>query len=133
MSKKYTIIIIVILFISSIALMGRNNKDRYYPEMSYEILYYEEVPEFIKDRIKENIEPYSSRFILGDGESYIVIIPPENKSVEVLTVEKNENVVNGIIYKYRYVDKVSNNILDNIKIIKVSNFNGSFTGALVNN
>ncbi|KPU27829.1 hypothetical protein TR13x_00230 [Caloranaerobacter sp. TR13] len=133
MAKKYTVIIIIILFISSIVLMGRNNKDKYYPEMSYEILSCEKVPEFIKDRIDENIEPNSSRFILGDGESYIVLIPPENKSVEVLTVEKNENVVNGIVYRYRYVDKVSDNILDNIKIIKVSNFNGSFTGKRVDN
>ena len=133
MSKKYIVVTIVILVIFSLVLINRNNKDRYYKEMSYEILNYEEAPDIIKSKIDERLTPNSNRVIHGSGESFIVLSPASDKSVEVLSVGKDENVVNGVIYKYKYVDKVSDNILDNIKIIKVINFNGTFTGSFISN
>ncbi|WP_432664512.1 hypothetical protein R9X47_28785 [Wukongibacter baidiensis] len=134
MQKKYLTILVFIIGLLAIVFTTRGDNDKYFPEVSYEILSYKEVPQSIKDTIDDRIQPNSNSIIsiLGSGESYIILTPPVNKSVEILSVEKNKNVVNDVIYRYKHVDKVSDNILDNIMIIKVSNFNGSFTSSRIN-
>ena len=134
MTKRYIGIVIAVIVLVSIWFMIKESQDRYFPEMSYDILNYEEVPEFVKDEINNELLPRKSNATIeiGDG-SYIVLIPPENESVEILSVEKNINSFNGVIYRYRYTDKVSDNVMDNIKIIKVSNFDGSITGSFTSN
>ncbi|OPJ56459.1 hypothetical protein [Alkalithermobacter paradoxus] len=130
MQRKYIVFAVSMMVLVSIVFITRQGQDRYYPEMSYDILNYEEAPQFLKDIINDQLilDRGDSTIKMGDG-TYIILIPPKNHSVEVLSVEKNINSFNGIIYRYRYTDKVSDNILDNIKIIKVSNFSGSVTGS----
>lgn len=130
MPKKYIVIVVTVIVLFSIVFMVKQNQDRYSQEMSYEILNYEEVPKFVKDKINDGLKLKPSRsdstIKTGDGY-YIVLIPPENEAVEVKSVEKES--FNGIIYRYRYVDKNNDNLLDNMKIIKISNFHGSITGS----
>jgi len=102
----------------------------YYKEITYDMLSYEDAPEFVRDTIEAEIGA-STMNIKGSDGTYIVITPPEEKAVNVLFVGKDKNYSYGVVYKYTYIDKVSNEILDNIKIIKVNNYDGSFVGIFV--
>jgi hypothetical protein len=129
--------LLVLVFVITIITFGFTSKlmqNRYYPEMTYSMLTYEEAPEFIKSQIREMKLENSTIHVNGggSGENYVVIIPAVNQSVEVLSVEKDVNAFNGIMYKYRYVDTANTDIIENIRIIKINNFGGRISGVLAN-
>lgn len=130
MKKKFKVIMIIAIIIFAIVFITKYTNDRYDKEITHEILSYEEVPEYVKDRIESAIGASTMRIEGSDG-TYIVITPPEDKSVEVLSVGKDKTYTYGVVYRYKYINEVSDDKLDNIKIIKIYNYDGSFVGVFV--
>jgi len=102
----------------------------HYKEITYDILSYEEAPEFVRDSIEKELGASTMKIYGSDGY-YIVLVPPEDKAVNVFFVGEDKSYGHGVVYKYTYVDKVSDDILHNIKIIKVSNYGGNLVGIFV--
>lgn len=130
MKQKH--IVIAIIAFTAIFLVGCNAGMS--KETVNRVLSYEEVPDFVKNSIKEvGIVENNNMHINGNEEHYIVLTPPEGKSVEILYVGEDENMGYGLIYKYAYTDKISDKLLDNIKIIHIKYYNGTIRGTRVKN
>lgn len=133
MKKKMFTATSVLIVLLMIMLMIKLTNDRYYNEVSFDVLSYEASPQFVKDEIQGNISSNSSVTIKGSDGLYIVVIPPEDKSVEVFFVGEDEDTGLGIAYKYTYTDKIDEDIFSNIKIIKINHYDGVVNGIFVSN
>lgn len=134
MSKKYLSILGFVLIIFLVFLVSRYNQDKYYPEVTWEEISFKEISSKIRDRINSKpLEPNFTMHIDGGtgGISYIVITPPKNKAIEIVSIEKSKDNINTIKYKYRIIERTKGNTIDNIKIIKVNNFAGRYEGVEV--
>jgi len=125
MQKKY--LVLILLAVAIIGGILLTNKTYFNNEMSYEIISYEDTPDYVKELIDIEKETSSWNVEASDGQ-YVVLTPPKGKSVEVSYVGEDENFGYGVVYKYYYVDEASDDLKDNIKIIKINHYNGSVRG-----
>lgn len=130
--NKYLAITVIVMF-STIILIFTGCDIGMAKEMTFEVLSYEEAPDFVKNRIGEAeiIEESNKMYINLDEVHYIIIVPPEDKEVNVLYVGEDESIGHGLMYKYSYIDRGSEDILNNIKVIEINNHSGGIRGVLV--
>ena len=129
---RYILTIIALILISIIYAGYFNYATS--KEITFEILSYEEVPEFVKDKLNETgMTEASTLRIDGTEGPYLVIVPPEDESVEILYVGKDETMGYGFMYKYTYIKEASMDVFDNIRIIKINHYNGGVRGVFIGN
>lgn len=103
-----------------------------YEDMTHEQLTYKEAPIYLQERIDEiqqsiDEENRSGSTTIqmdgGDGK-YAVIFPPEDKTVDVLYVGKDDTMGYGIMVKYTFTDSAGMDSLERVTVVKINQYQG---------
>lgn len=135
MNKKaiiITIACIAILYLlySSIQVILQGS-----PEITYEVLKYEELPEEVLARLDLlDFDPFEDdaanlTFKIRTGkDTYIFLKPPKGSTVKVLEVRVDEIWLNTLEYKYTTYGEENVDSKSTMRIIKISNYLGGIKG-----
>ncbi|MBF4691948.1 hypothetical protein [Fusibacter ferrireducens] len=135
MNKKVIVmtiacIAIIFLFYSSIQVILQGS-----PEITYEVLKYEELPEEVLARLDLlDFDPFENdaanlTFKIRTGkDTYIFLKPPKGFTVKVLEVRIDEIWFNTLEYKYTNYGEEGIDSKSAMRIIKINNYLGGITG-----
>jgi len=135
MSKKKFVMIIFVVILVYLVFVSIQTIRQGSPEITYEILKFEELPEDILIRLDTlNFNPFednganSTFSIRTSKDTYIFLKAPKGSTVNVLEVRVDEIWLNTLEYKYTTYGEDGVDIKKAMRIIKINNYLGGVTG-----